>query len=213
MNLASHSRYDKREDIHPGHPAMRTYSHIIMEVNISSIRLLQDTHPALVFIPGYDHVVFTPTQLPPFKVHLRDKVVILQSKDFTAGQWREITGLKVDFFPTPKTFDQRLHLTIFPEILQKSYFEWPTTWNIRWHNTEIWRCSGRTLILPESAVQPDLQVWVQLRYKDIHRPANLRSYLVSFQTSSREICKWNVKPAMFTLKLVKLVCYVSCFVE
>lgn len=82
----SFHRYDKREDVHPGHPVMRTYSHIIMEVDPSSIHLLQDTHSVLVFIQGYDHVAWTPTQLPPFKVHLQDKVVILQSKDFTAGQ-------------------------------------------------------------------------------------------------------------------------------
>ncbi|XP_056434793.1 dol-P-Man:Man(7)GlcNAc(2)-PP-Dol alpha-1,6-mannosyltransferase [Gadus chalcogrammus] len=77
-------RYDKREDVRPGHAEMNTYSHIIMEVNTTSLRLLQDTHPPLAFIQGYDRVVLTPTQLPPFRVQLVDKVVILQRKDFRA---------------------------------------------------------------------------------------------------------------------------------
>ena len=64
---------------------MNTYSHIIMEVNTTSLRLLQDTHPPLAFIQGYDRVVLTPTQLPPFRVQLVDKVVILQRKDFRAA--------------------------------------------------------------------------------------------------------------------------------
>ncbi|KAK0137159.1 Dol-P-Man:Man(7)GlcNAc(2)-PP-Dol alpha-1,6-mannosyltransferase [Merluccius polli] len=78
-------KYDKREDVSPGHPVMKTYSHIIMEINATSIRLLQDTHLPLVFIPGYEQVVFTPAHLPPFRVQLQDKVVILQRKDFTAS--------------------------------------------------------------------------------------------------------------------------------
>ncbi|CAL8318678.1 unnamed protein product [Lota lota] len=86
LQQSSTWRYDKREDVSPGHPAMKTYSHIIMEVNATSVRLLQDTHPPLVFIQGYDRVVLTPTQLPPFRVQLRDKVVILQRKDFTAAR-------------------------------------------------------------------------------------------------------------------------------
>ncbi|CAL8338834.1 unnamed protein product [Arctogadus glacialis] len=78
-------RYDKREDVRPGHAEMNTYSHIIMEVNTTSLRLLQDTHLPLAFIQGYDRVVLTPTQLPPFRVQLVDKVVILQRKDFRAA--------------------------------------------------------------------------------------------------------------------------------
>jgi hypothetical protein len=81
----SFARYDKREDVRPGHAEMNTYSHIIMEVNTTSLRLLQDTHPPLAFIQGYDRVVLTPTQLPPFRVQLVDKVVILQRKDFRAA--------------------------------------------------------------------------------------------------------------------------------
>ena len=68
-----------------------------MEVNTTSLRLLQDTHPPLAFIQGYDRVVLTPTQLPPFRVQLVDKVVILQRKDFKAapsgGRWpRTLSG-------------------------------------------------------------------------------------------------------------------------
>lgn len=85
LQQSSTWRYDKREDVGPGHPAMKTYSHIIMEVNATRIRMLQDTHPPLVFVSGYDRVVFAPAQLPPFRVLLQDKVVILQRKDFRDG--------------------------------------------------------------------------------------------------------------------------------
>lgn len=114
----SFHRYDKREDVSPGHPVMKTYSHIIMEVNATAMRLLQDTHLPLVFIPGYDQVVFSPAQLPPFRVQLQDMVVILQRKDFTAGRsdgrWPGLCayrGKRVFFLTTPKTWPN-LHFVV-----------------------------------------------------------------------------------------------------
>lgn len=39
--MCSIVRYDKREDVGPGHPDMKTYSHVLMEANATHIALLR----------------------------------------------------------------------------------------------------------------------------------------------------------------------------
>ncbi|TRY84036.1 hypothetical protein DNTS_021066 [Danionella cerebrum] len=84
LELHSNWRYDKREDLTLEDPEMKTYSHLLMEVNSTKILLLKDSHKPLVFIPGYSRFVLQPLQFPPIRIQLDDKLVLLERTQGTS---------------------------------------------------------------------------------------------------------------------------------
>uniref|UniRef100_A0A8C8EV65 Mannosyltransferase n=1 Tax=Oncorhynchus tshawytscha TaxID=74940 RepID=A0A8C8EV65_ONCTS len=78
LELNRNWRYDKREDIGPGHPDMKTYSYVLMEANATHIALLKDSHVPLAFIQGYSNMTLNAFQFPFFSINLGDKLVLLE---------------------------------------------------------------------------------------------------------------------------------------
>ncbi|KAL1276029.1 hypothetical protein QQF64_035652 [Cirrhinus molitorella] len=76
LELNSNWRYDKKEDLTLD-AVMKTYSHLLMEANATKILLLKDSHKPLVFVSGYQSLVFEMSQFPPFKIKLNNKLVLL----------------------------------------------------------------------------------------------------------------------------------------
>eukprot|EP00064_Thunnus_orientalis_P009824 superscaffoldBa00001272_g9850 len=73
-------RYDKREDMNPTNPEIKMYSHLLMEANVTKIRLLQDTHQPLAFIEGYSNTAFNVFHFPPVSVRLERKTVLMERR-------------------------------------------------------------------------------------------------------------------------------------
>lgn len=78
LELNRNWRYDKREDVGPGHPDMKTYSHVLMEANATQIALLKDSHMPLAFIQGYSNMLLNAFRFPFFSINLGDKLVLLE---------------------------------------------------------------------------------------------------------------------------------------
>ncbi|NP_001092219.1 dol-P-Man:Man(7)GlcNAc(2)-PP-Dol alpha-1,6-mannosyltransferase precursor [Danio rerio] len=78
LELNSNWRYDKKEDLTVEDPVMKTYSHLLMEVNATKILLLKDSHKPLVFITGYQSLTFEMFHFPPLKIQLNKKLVLLE---------------------------------------------------------------------------------------------------------------------------------------
>ncbi|KAL6459913.1 hypothetical protein MHYP_G00316720 [Metynnis hypsauchen] len=78
LELNSKWRYDKREDLAPGDPLLKTYSHILMEANSTQISLLSDSHKPLIFIQGYEHIEINVSRIPPLSIKLNNKLVVLE---------------------------------------------------------------------------------------------------------------------------------------
>lgn len=74
------NRYDKREDLSPESPEMNVYSHLLMEANVTKIKLLRDTHQPLAFTEGYGNIAFNPLHFPPLSVRLERKTVLMERK-------------------------------------------------------------------------------------------------------------------------------------
>lgn len=74
------NRYDKREDLSVTSPEVRTYSHLLMEANVTKLELLKDSHHPLAFIEGYNTIVLNLSNFPPVTVRLRRKTVLLERK-------------------------------------------------------------------------------------------------------------------------------------
>lgn len=74
------NRYDKREDLSPESPEMHVYSHLLMEANVTKIKLLRDTHQPLAFTEGYSNIAFNPLHFPPLSVRLERKTVLMERK-------------------------------------------------------------------------------------------------------------------------------------
>lgn len=72
-------RYDKREDVTPTDPLMKTYSHVLMEANTTLISLLSGSHKPLIYIQGYERLLISTSQFPPLSVRLTNKLVLLES--------------------------------------------------------------------------------------------------------------------------------------
>lgn len=72
------NRYDKREDLSPSSPEMKLYSHLLMEANVTKIKLLRDTHQPLAFMEGYSNIAFNPLHFPPLSVRLETKTVLME---------------------------------------------------------------------------------------------------------------------------------------
>lgn len=77
VNL-NNNRYDKREDLSPSSPEMKLYSHLLMEANVTKIKLLRDTHQPLAFMEGYSNIAFNPLHFPPLSVRLEKKTVLME---------------------------------------------------------------------------------------------------------------------------------------
>lgn len=77
------NRYDKREDLSPESPEMKVYSHLLMEANLTKIKLLRDTHQPLAFTEGYSNIAFDPLGFPPLSVRLESKTVLMERKTGT----------------------------------------------------------------------------------------------------------------------------------
>ncbi|KAM6961622.1 dol-P-Man:Man(7)GlcNAc(2)-PP-Dol alpha-1,6-mannosyltransferase [Tautogolabrus adspersus] len=76
-------RYDKREDLSLTNPQVKLYSHLLMEANVTKIKLLQDTHQPLAFIEGYSSIAFNLFHLPPVTVRLERKTVLMERRTAT----------------------------------------------------------------------------------------------------------------------------------
>lgn len=72
------NRYDKREDLSPTSPEMKLYSHLLMEANVTKIKLLRDTHQPLAFVEGYSNIAFNPLHFPPLSVRFEKKALLMQ---------------------------------------------------------------------------------------------------------------------------------------
>ncbi|XP_076577978.1 dol-P-Man:Man(7)GlcNAc(2)-PP-Dol alpha-1,6-mannosyltransferase [Chaetodon auriga] len=79
-------RYDKREDLSLTDPEIKMYSHLLMEANLTNIKLLQDTHQPLAFIEGYSNIAFNLSHFPPVSVRLERKTVLMERKTATGQQ-------------------------------------------------------------------------------------------------------------------------------
>ncbi|XP_067283147.1 dol-P-Man:Man(7)GlcNAc(2)-PP-Dol alpha-1,6-mannosyltransferase isoform X2 [Pseudorasbora parva] len=78
LELNNNWRYDKKEDLTLEDPLMKTYSHLLMEMNATKILLLKDSYKPLVFISGYQSLAFEMSQFPPLKIKLNNKLVLLE---------------------------------------------------------------------------------------------------------------------------------------
>ncbi|XP_044041273.1 dol-P-Man:Man(7)GlcNAc(2)-PP-Dol alpha-1,6-mannosyltransferase isoform X1 [Siniperca chuatsi] len=79
-------RYDKREDLNLTNPEIKMYSHLLMEANVTKIKLLQDTHQPLAFVEGYSNIAFNLFQFPPVSVRLERKTVLMERGTATGQQ-------------------------------------------------------------------------------------------------------------------------------
>ncbi|KAM9467353.1 dol-P-Man:Man(7)GlcNAc(2)-PP-Dol alpha-1,6-mannosyltransferase [Clarias gariepinus] len=79
LELNSKWRYDKREDLTPTDPLMKTYSHVLMEANTTLISLLSGSHKPLIFIQGYERLLVKASQFPPLSIKFNNKLVLLQT--------------------------------------------------------------------------------------------------------------------------------------
>lgn len=77
------NRYDKCEDLSPTSPEMKLYSHLLMEANVTKIKLLRDTHQPLAFMEGYSNIAFNPLHFPPLSVRLEKKTVLMEQNTET----------------------------------------------------------------------------------------------------------------------------------
>lgn len=77
------NRYDKREDLSITSPEVRTYSHLLMEANVTKIELLKESHQPLFFIEGYNTIILNLSGIPPVTVRLGRKTVLLERKTHT----------------------------------------------------------------------------------------------------------------------------------
>uniref|UniRef100_A0A3Q3H249 Mannosyltransferase n=1 Tax=Labrus bergylta TaxID=56723 RepID=A0A3Q3H249_9LABR len=80
LELNTNWRYDKREDLSLTNPEVKLYSHLLMEANVTKIKLLQDTHHPLAFIEGYSSIAFNLFHLPPVTVRLERKTVLMERR-------------------------------------------------------------------------------------------------------------------------------------
>ena len=71
-------RYDKREDLMPGHPDVRSYTHLLMEVNSTKMAQLRHTHRAVSYTQGYSRTQLSLLQFPPVSIMLENKVVLME---------------------------------------------------------------------------------------------------------------------------------------
>lgn len=58
---------------------MKTYSHILMEANMTLISLLSGSYKPLIYIQGYERLLVNASQFPPLSVKLTNKLVLLKS--------------------------------------------------------------------------------------------------------------------------------------
>ncbi|KAM8908204.1 dol-P-Man:Man(7)GlcNAc(2)-PP-Dol alpha-1,6-mannosyltransferase [Spinachia spinachia] len=73
-------RYDKREDLSLKNPHMETYTHLLMEANVTKMKVLQGTHQPLAFIAGYSNIAVNMFHMPPVSVQLARKAVLMERK-------------------------------------------------------------------------------------------------------------------------------------
>uniref|UniRef100_A0A8B9GY22 Mannosyltransferase n=1 Tax=Astyanax mexicanus TaxID=7994 RepID=A0A8B9GY22_ASTMX len=78
LELNSKWSYDKREDLAPGDPLMKAYSHILMEANPDQISLLSGSHRAVLFVQGYEGMTVNVSLFPPLSIKLNNKLVLLE---------------------------------------------------------------------------------------------------------------------------------------
>ncbi|XP_060745173.1 dol-P-Man:Man(7)GlcNAc(2)-PP-Dol alpha-1,6-mannosyltransferase isoform X1 [Tachysurus vachellii] len=83
LELNNKWRYDKREDVMPTDPLIKTYSHVLMEANTTLVSLLSSSHRPLIYIQGYERLIVNASRFPPLSVQLTNKLVLLESLTHT----------------------------------------------------------------------------------------------------------------------------------
>ncbi|GAA6105791.1 dol-P-Man:Man(7)GlcNAc(2)-PP-Dol alpha-1,6-mannosyltransferase isoform X1 [Tachysurus ichikawai] len=83
LELNNKWRYDKREDVRPTDPLIKTYSHVLMEANTTLVSLLSSSHRPLIYIQGYERLIVNASRFPPLSVQLTNKLVLLESLTHT----------------------------------------------------------------------------------------------------------------------------------
>lgn len=78
LELNNNWRYDKREDMSPTNPYIKSYTHLLMEANVTKIRQLQATHRPMVFIDGYSKTTLNWFAFPPVNVLFQQKTVLME---------------------------------------------------------------------------------------------------------------------------------------
>ncbi|XP_066580474.1 dol-P-Man:Man(7)GlcNAc(2)-PP-Dol alpha-1,6-mannosyltransferase [Amia ocellicauda] len=78
LELNDNWRYDKREDLKPEDPLMQNYSHVLMEADPAHLAHFAQTHRTLALLPGFSKLVFHFFELPPFRIKLENKLVLLE---------------------------------------------------------------------------------------------------------------------------------------
>ncbi|XP_051975020.1 dol-P-Man:Man(7)GlcNAc(2)-PP-Dol alpha-1,6-mannosyltransferase [Xyrauchen texanus] len=78
LELNSNWKYDKREDLTLDDPILKTYTHLLMEANATKISMLQDSHKPLIFIQGYQSIALEWSKIPPLRMKLKNKLVLLE---------------------------------------------------------------------------------------------------------------------------------------
>ncbi|KAG8439871.1 hypothetical protein GDO86_005877 [Hymenochirus boettgeri] len=78
LEMHSHWRYDKREDVLPGDESMINYTHIIMEHKVLHLSYYKNTHKVLSNIPAVSGIGFNLTIFPPVRIIFLEKLTILK---------------------------------------------------------------------------------------------------------------------------------------
>ena len=78
------SRYDKTENLKPGSPELRMFTHLIIDAKSKhayNLRPYVDTHEILAHVDGFSHIRSSYNHFPPIQIKSKPCLFILKNKN------------------------------------------------------------------------------------------------------------------------------------